>query len=75
MVAQMREIMDADMGYLPAHLLVHFAPKLPRIGLFRRIRKPACTAMLVFAGNLTVVTSITLIEIKNKYFHAHLRFR
>ncbi len=57
MAAQMGQIVHFDLGDRAVNMFVYVYPKLPDIRLGFCIRQPVVAAVLILAGNLTVVTS------------------
>ena len=66
------DIGDLYLGHGPSDLFVHLHPELPCVRLRFRVRRPVVPNVLVFAGDLTVVTTVALCYVDDERFHGYL---
>jgi hypothetical protein len=68
MIAHQSGVGDFNSGYLTPDFFIQLQPELSGFRLGLGIRSPIINYMLVFAGNLAVITTIADRIIMNKYF-------
>jgi hypothetical protein len=68
MIAQVSNISYFNLGDRPSDMLAQFQPELSGFRLGFGIRSPIVNNMLVFAGDLAIIASVTSCYIKSKDF-------